>query len=291
MFNNPAARPGKACFIDIPAVPDNMPEAAQRLLKEQPDLILVSGLPALLALSAQDISAGISAVPVVALSPECTPDALRFSANSGLLPSNFHLFPEQYWSARLKALREVTGFTRLGFILPPKGNAAQEALGSLLTLASNGVGSNKVGIVSVELADLSEASCREAVDELFFEEIDALLLDASGCFAPEREGREELLELLRQRGILPLSLTDSEAVKHGALLAPWQGESARLGRLIAVALQAYTGSGTNFAKYNENPMKAFLAEQSAYTLNLDIAGSMGFDPPTTLLALVREFFP
>jgi hypothetical protein len=152
----------------------------------------------------------------------------------------------------------------------------------------------------MELAGAPEAvSCSEAVDELFFEEIDALLLDASGCFDPGRHDSGELMALLRQRGILPLSLTDAEAVRQGALLAPRQGEAARLGRLIALMLQSYLDTGTDFASALSSFLQAdserqhlleLTAMQSAYALNLDVAETMGFVPSAGLLARVRKFF-
>ncbi|GHU24504.1 hypothetical protein FACS189488_09310 [Betaproteobacteria bacterium] len=285
--------PGGAVFIDNATTAEKMPEAVLSLLRDQPDVLIVTGLPALLAVSAVDSGA----IPVVALSPEATPDALRFSARKGGLPPNFHLFPLEYWTARLKALRAATGFSRLGYILPPQqNNAAQDALGSLLGTVANKVGDDGGEVFSVQLSRVDEASCREAVDDLFFDEIDALLLDASGCFAPQQRGREELLELLRQRGILPLSLTDADAVHYGALLAPWQGDNARLGRMRAAALQACSENGTDFALCNGASTTASallekLAAQTLYALNLDIAKAMGFNPTAALLAMVRAFFP
>jgi hypothetical protein len=293
--------PELADFLGSAVTPEEMPEAVRHLLQEEPDLILVSGIPALRSLAA----ANTGTIPVLALSPDCTPDALRDMAENGKIPSNFHLFPLGYWTARLDALRGATGFTRLGLILPSAHggsgtDAGREALGPSLAVASNGVGGRGFDFFSVKLAgDADAVSCREAVDELFFEEIDALLLDASGCFDPGRHDSEELLALLRQRGILPLSLTDAEAARQGALLAPWQGEAARLGRLEALMLQSSFDTGTDFASALPSFLQAdserqrvleLMARQSAYALNMGVAGTMGFEPTAALLARVREFF-
>ncbi|MDR2160557.1 MAG: hypothetical protein LBO77_00200 [Desulfovibrio sp.] len=294
-------RPELADFYGSAVTPEEMPEAARRLLQEEPDLILVSGIPALRALAA--VNTGT--IPVLALSPDCTAEALRDMGENGEIPPNFHLFPLGYWSARLDALRGAAGFTRPGLILPSADadrgvDAGRQALGSLLAVASNGVGGSGFEFFSVALSgDPDAVSCREAVDDLFFEEIDALLLDASGCFDACRNGSEELSLLLRQRGILPLSLTEAEAVRQGALLAPWQGEADRLGRLEALMLQPYFDTGTDFASALSSFLQAdserqrvleLMAGQSAYSLNMDVAETMGFEPAAALLARVREFF-
>jgi hypothetical protein len=171
------------------------------------------------------------------------------------------------------------------------------------------------------------------VDELFFEEIGALLVDGSGCFesGPDTssDAEKELWTVLRLRGILPLSLTEAEAARRGALLAPasWResGENARLGRLAAIfALERFNlvagddqnspadGDGTvaafvgpDFADIpgnsrpdghgpdnppdNRSDLRTRLAEQSKYSLNLDTAEALGFDPPAALIARIKEF--
>jgi hypothetical protein len=224
---------------------------------------------------------------------------------------------------------QYAGVSRLGFILPPDELPDSGGAASIIVAASNTVVSNEVGVFRVKLSSLGGNACREAVDELFFEEIDALLVDGSGCFESGSDtpsyAEKELWTVLRLRGILPLSLTAAEATRRGALLAPasWResGENARLGRLAAIfALEQFNlvpgvdqndpadGKGTvaasvgpDFAdtSVNSRPdghapddrsdLRTRLAEQPNYSLNLDTAEALGFDPSAALIARITEF--
>jgi hypothetical protein len=311
-----------AQYFGFSATPQQAPRAVELLEQAKPVLILVSGLGALDAL----LAAEIRDVPVLALTADCTPEAVR-SQRQDEIPPNYHLFPSQYWSIRLQTFIQYTGASRLGFILPPDELPDSGKAASIIVAAANEVAANEIGISWVKLASLDDYCCREAVNELFFEEIDALLVDGSGCFGSgvPSEAENELWTILRQRGILPLSLTDPGAVHRGALLAPasWpeSGENARLGRLAAVlALERFNlgldlgqngpadGDGTVEASVgpdlahnqaysrpgsptpdNLNGLRAQLAHQAKFSLNLDTAEAMGFDPSASLIARITTF--
>jgi len=203
---------------------------------------------------------GMPQAALAALSPDYAsgmPPSDELSAKVPLLSPEFH-------KRRIQTLHMVTGFARLGLIAPPASAPDTKRLSFALRRdAANKVGGTELGFELFVFEDLNlsdAAGCREAVDALFFDEIDALVLDGSGCFEPGRADFKELMDLLRQRRILPLSLDDPALAAAGALVAPWEGAQAR----------ADTG-------------------QTQWILNLGTAAAMGFDPSVALLALTRRY--
>ncbi len=268
--------------------------AAERLMSASgPDIILAAGPATLRALA----RANNGATAVVALSPECTPELFA----DGKAPPNFLLFSPEFWDRRMRTLHAAARFARLGLIVPSESVPEKTRISAALARAA----ANKVGgrgafesFVFEGLRAVDAESCRDAVDSLFFDEIDAVLLDGSGCFAPERADFKELMDLLRSRGILPLSLEDPALAEAGALLAPWGGEKARLGRELALFCLRSGPVATKLARADANgqsagpdrkaPVLYTGTDRPLFTLNLTVAGEMGFDPPVALLALTRE---
>lgn len=116
----------------------------------------------------------------------------------------------------ISTLHQVTGFTRLGLFAAPDANP-------VLEVAANYVGMRQgfeVVTPGGEVDLTKPANCREALDFLFFEGIDALLLDDSRCFAPGSAEFEDLLRGMEQLGILALSAYGPDHVRQGALLGP-----------------------------------------------------------------------
>ena len=181
------------------------------------------------------------------------------SANSPRMSPEFHV-------NRVRTLHMVTGFARLGLIAPPASAPDTERrVFALRRDAAHKMGSREGGFELFVFEDMAlpdASGCREAVDALFFDEIDALVLDGSACFDPARPDFKELMHLLRQRRILPLSLDNPALAEAGALVAPWEDEQARL----------RTDTG-----------------QAQYILNLGTAAALGFDPSVALLALTRRY--
>ncbi len=62
--------------------------------------------------------------------------------------------------------------------------------------------------------------CREAVDALFFDGVDAIVLDDSPCFDPESEDFADLMQGLVLQGVSALSLHTEKHVRAGALAGP-----------------------------------------------------------------------
>lgn len=301
---NPAhAAAREACFraLALLALPDAPPpqtetgllfgvagkeaENAAKILmaRDDLDLILASGRENLLRL----LDANNGRTRVLALTPECVPSALN-----GAVPKNVLLIPERFWTARLAALHTNTGFTRLGVIFDSKNDAgARLAPATLLAAFDAGARPETFEAFLFEDTTAADAAqCREAADSLFFDEIDALLLEGSACFAPDGENAEELLRVLRVRGVLPVSLADPHAARRGALLSPWEGESARIGRDMALIFR-FSVVGSELANYfsKAEPVADLIPGGAAeYALNLDAAEAMGFDPSARLLAAARE---
>jgi hypothetical protein len=103
----------------------------------------------------------------------------------------------------------------------------------------------------------------------------------------------EHLDLLQGRGILPLALLDPTAGKSGALVSPWQGDSARLGRDVALAFLFSPPDGplgaklANLYPHIRKPVAPFRGSAPGYAMRLDVAEDIGFDPPPALLILTR----
>ncbi|MDR2892599.1 MAG: hypothetical protein LBV80_05895 [Deltaproteobacteria bacterium] len=200
---------------------------------------------------------------------------------------------KEVWINLVLTLHEVTQFSRLGSIKAPESAPAEEqGISTLLLDAANKVAASKLyssgagssGFTLFTYTDLQQADaagCREAVDSLFFDEIDALLLDGSACFAPDNQNSAELLELLLSRGIMPISATDHTATEHGALIAPWAGNGERLNRELAAFLMQ-EGSGMEDATFTPNLPPLF-------SLNTATAARLGFDPPVLLLVLTKHY--
>lgn len=261
-------------------------DAAEKVLDAGPDLVLVAGVEGLRALNA----ANRGGTPILALSPDCTPCALPEKA----VPGNVVLFSEAVWAEWLRLLHGVTGFARLGMISPPpSAPEGERQLAALLVASANEVGGKAFAHFSHDgLTRADGPGCREAVDDLFFDEIDALLLDGSGCFAPSRPDYAELMALLSGRGILPLSLADPDAARHGALVSPWAGNADRLGRELARWFFQNRFGSENALKSlaRDDQKKEFMPGlQVFFSVNTATAASMGFDPPPSLPALAGEY--
>ena len=224
--------------------------------------LLVFGLP-------QAASAAVAGTPP-------SPPQEELPANSPRLSPEFH-------ANRMRTLHMVTGFARLGLIGPPASAPDTERHSfSLRRDAAHKMGSRQGGFELFVFEDMAlpdAAGCREAVDALFFDEIDALVLDGSGCFDPARHDFRELMDLLRQRRILPLSLEDPALAAAGALVAPWEGEQASATKVGTAA--------PSLGEATRHPLAD--TGQTQYILNLGTAAAMGFDPPVALLALTRRY--
>ncbi|MDL2290688.1 hypothetical protein LJC09_01105 [Desulfovibrio sp. OttesenSCG-928-F20] len=292
-------------------------KAALLMERQDLDLVLAADPMSLRALAAEHNKH----TPVLAFSPYCVASALDGGPDNKTddapesRPDLFFLFPEDFLCQRLSLLRQLTGFKKLGFIAPAKDadeKARLEAL-ALESAAALIAGKTLELYVFEDLARADEENCREALDSLFFDQTDALLLDGSGCFAPDAPHFTELLHLAQSRGMLPLSLTDPDLYRHGALLSPWSGNDDRLGRFLAAcalgimdaALEG-ADSGTEFALNNDNADAANKDDQPAeptrsprllplpgwqpyFSLNLAVAADMAFEPSAGLLALTRSY--
>lgn len=282
--------------------------AAARALAERTDLdlILVTGPEALAAVSGARAELGRAAPPVLALTADCPLPQLRalaaepgagqpvgwaWPAGDGtdgvLLPA------PAFWGQRLADYAGAVRFRRLGLIRPAdEAPLAERAVALALRQQAEGLAERELFEVFTYdgLADTSPEQCREAVDYLFFDEIDALVLDGYGCFSPARADYAELLGLLRQRGIFPLAMRDSALAAGGALLAPAPGEGERLGQAFAAqffaATAAHPGAGT--AGIPRRLGGYFAPALPFFSVNLATAGSMGFDPPAALMAVSRD---
>lgn len=264
------------------AAPGDMDRAAETLAARGGlDVILVSGRAGLGAV----MRAGTGKTPVFCLTGDCVAPLGPSPAPDG----GISFFPARIWLRRLDELRGATGFARLGVILSPETAPTEAAvLATMLPLLKER-GAEIFPFEGLPSADA--AGCREAVDSLFFDEIDALLLDGSACFAKGRADLEELMGLLRSRGILPLSLMDPTAAERGALVSPWAGDEARTARRLAREFRNSPLVVTEFANLFSPDAGAPSAPDgsSYYILNLDTAEAMGFDPPVSLLAMTMTY--
>jgi hypothetical protein len=258
-------------------------KAAESLARrEDLDLILVSGYGNLRQL----LAVGTGSALALALTPDCAEAAEA---------TNVRAFPGELLLHRLRALHQVAGFKRLGIMVGGKELPGARAMHTLLALAETAGETLPFAVYSfADMPDSSTQSCREAIDSLYFDAIDALLFDGSACFEGKRGDLQEHLELLGAWGVLPLSLLDAEAAHNGALLAPWTGETARLGRDLALGWLFSTPQGRLGTKlavlypYIHKPVTPFTGAAPGYALRLDVAEGMGFDPSPTLLILTRE---
>lgn len=294
------AAPGKT-ILNAPGnatrsvAPEDLTDAARELMRrEDLNVILVSDSDALRALAAADNGR----VAILALGPDCVPSALDAAA----LRPGMYLFDPRFLQERLGTLRRLIGFSRLGYIgTPPDAARSERERAAAIAEAANNVGGELEVFGYTDLNEADEAGCREAVDSLFFDEVDALLLDASGCFDPSRPDFAELTALLRSRGILPLSLTEFDGAEKSALVAPWAGNSSVLGREAALFFRMLPEIGTKFAGIFHDRIASTVVSSDAerlfftptgdlfYVLNLKTAEAMGFDPPVALLALTKAF--
>jgi hypothetical protein len=260
--------------------------AADLARRSDLDLILVSGFGNWQRL----VEAGGGTALVLGLSPDCaeTVEGARFRA-----------FPRAFLLHRLLALHAATGFKRLGIMVGGQEAPTGRAMHTLLAdIQAAGESLPFAVYPFADMLEFSTESCREAIDSLFFDAVDALLFDGTVCFEGKRGDLQEHLELLRSRGILPLSLLETTAAANGALLAPWTGDSARLGRDVALDLLFSPPDGPIGAKLAKKlanlfptihkPEAPFLGATPGYALRLDAAENMGFAPSPGLLILTRE---
>lgn len=314
------------------------PKAALLMERHDLDLVLAADPQTLKALAAEHNGR----TPVLAFSPFCIAAALlagpdgaaRIETDNGAdgpartgpgndsaapspaRPDLFFLFPEDFLSLRLSMLQQLTGFKKLGVIAPAKDageRARLEAL-ALENAASLIAGKLLELYIFADMVRPDEENCREALDSLFFDQADALILDGSGCFAPNAPHFTELLRLAQSRGMLPISIADPDIYRHGALLSPWSGDEERLGRFLAAralgimdaALEG-EDAGTVFARSDADnagaavegspPEKPVFSPrllvmpgwQPYFSLNLAVAADMAFEPSAGLLALTRSY--
>lgn len=201
--------------------------------------------------------------------------------------------PEAFWQRRLRSFAEAVDCKRLGYIAPPPSPATwrdetEKEKNPKNILLEQGLrwqaDTGQQFFPYTRLTGLDPAQCREAVDDLFFDEIDAMILDHNPCFHPDRADFSELMELLHQRGIMPLGLADSRFAGKGVLLGVDEADLRRRGKGLALVADQL------LHKKNQKT-HIFLWDgggQISFYLDLRVARRMGFDPPLWLLAVATD---
>lgn len=284
------ATPAVQARVTAPAGAELAAAASSIMGRQDIDLVLAGDSDTCLALAL----ANNVGMPVVALSPDCTANIFPDKKT----PENFLIFSPHYYTQYLRTVQSLVSFTKLGLIAAPsQGAHTQQQRSSLATQAAEALAQEKDLTVFfvTEMPDTAPETCREAIDSLFFDEIDALILDGSGCFEPTRPDFAELMDVLRQRGIIPLSLTRPDLVPHGALLGPWANQDTVLGRELALATLQSPVLGMEFAwlciaEPCDAPLEYKATDQPRFGVNLAVAERMAFDLPIPLLALTEDVF-
>lgn len=251
------------------------------------DLILVSTPASLKAVLAEKTGG----VPVVALEQNLLPEL--FSPGEMDFDSPLLLSSNAFWQERFFVFHKLVGFRRPGLVLPAPDSPDSDISisGALIRAGEKWQASTGQDFFSYgELADSSPGQCREAVDDLFFDGIDAMVLDGNPCFDPARSDFDELMLLLHQRGILPLSLADPRFSGRGILLGVTEKDLERRGRALGVeAFKNFLMKGGKGKNERERPAPEIIPwrgdTQAAFFLDLNVARKMGFDPSATLLGL------
>lgn len=249
------------------------------------DLVLVSDLAILKKL----LEEAKGDVPVVALNQAFLPEILPLKK----APFPLLLSSDSFWQERFFSFYRAAGFQRPGFILPEPDASEKETLisGSLIKAGEAWQKTTKKNFFFYgDLTDRGPSQCREAVDYLFFDEIDAMILDGNPCFDPDRPDFNELMTLLHQRGILPLSLADPQFSGRGVLLGVTAKDLELRGKsLAAETFRSFFAKKDSEKIKEESPFPETILwqgeAQAAFFLDLGIARKMGFDPPAFLLGL------
>lgn len=267
------ALPETAQWIQAGAIPEdrNAP-----LFDEKPDLILVFSIDALIFLSHFEIGN----IPVVTMTPDC---ASAFLPPENQITTGLFASPA-FWENRIQRFGEAAGFRRPGYILTPLTHSpGGHYLGRMVLAAGEKWQTDPdTQFFSREpVGNMDPDTCREVVDDLFFDDIDAMILDGNPCFDPGRPDFGELMVLLHQRGILPVSIADPGLSGKGILLGVDETDMARRGHVLACAAFQMI-----MAENRTMPAGWGGTQQVSFFLDLNVAVKMGFDPPVWLLSIV-----
>ncbi len=295
-LNNLTKPTFKQAFTLVPdaqfSVPTANPQAsynAAQTLTQRDDLqlILVAGHEN----GKQLLSANDTKAVFVALSNDTFPPQTTAVQTNAFNAKNVQIFPEQFWFARLLDLQRVVGLKRLGIILDKKTEQSATRVAQTLAQLQHTDVPFEYFVFELQ-SDATTEACREALDSLFFDEVDSLLFEGSRCFSADRNDLPEQLAVLQSRGMLPVSVADPEAVQRGALIAPSQDVYQKLAWELALNLRfnpVLTSSFANVFQVAVSPPQNFSGFMPYYTLNMSLAEVMNFAPSAALLAVTHTF--
>lgn len=190
--------------------------------------------------------------------------------------------PEADYGRLLDTLHAAFDFRRLGLVRR-EGGAASLVRAALESGRRRGYA---VTIHDVSFSDADPDACREAVDALFFEGVDALGLDDSACFDPGSRKLADLLEGLRLQGVMALSLHSEEQVRAGALAGP-AGMAMHAETAPVEPGSPSPGAEPAADRPPDGPRPTVFAPLA---VNLETAGAMGITlSPAALLAAERLY--
>ncbi len=181
------------------------------------DFVLLSGTLACEAvLQAEKIPA-----PLLALTPDCA-----------FLNQNLPGFGPAFWEQRLEQIAALGRFQRPGLVEMPDGSGPAR----LLLAQRKNAEHAGLALFSYAPERLDVESCREALDNLFFDGVDMLVLDGNACFNPHdpnitSEAVAEFFALLAQRGMAPVWLYETGP---DGVFTPLPEDAARMGEFLAL---------------------------------------------------------
>ncbi len=206
----------------------------------------------------------------LALSGSLTPPSL--GAQPGAGPA---LMEAKSMERLLFFMHKDTGFATLGLMLV-QGDPQSRTIMEAAAAAARSAGFDLAPPFDLP-AEPGPEDCREALDSLYFDAVDAVLL-ARACFPPERPENGELLRLLAERGNKALCFSPG-LVKEGALLSPSTEELRRMD----LAWQARGKAG-------QQQETDYYASPPGWSLNLAASAVQGFNPAPGALLRVETFF-
>ena len=149
--------------------------------------------------------------------PAVPPSVAHAGERTAELPETAREYA-QFVRQTLVSLHAATGFGHMGLVLGPHQPKGFEALVQDIA-ARNGF------TISLHRVEKQETmlQCREGIDILFFEGIEAVLLDDAPCYSPDHPDFPEMLTDLAQLGVMALSMHSTQGkamVDKGVLAGP-----------------------------------------------------------------------
>ena len=124
--------------------------------------------------------------------------------------------------AKLHVLHSLLGFSRLG-ILAPANNPEAGKISANAKQVGNIKGFTVVAYTEANPLETVE-ECTTALDYLYFDDIDSILIGSEICFSHTDEQFTQLIDMIHQRGIISIAQTQQQVLAGAFIAISAQGE-------------------------------------------------------------------